>query len=203
MWSELLSLGELMKDEPLGERCRVCQRYFNEENPSDITPRRLWSWSILLRLRDTEERTVPCMCVAHLTEEAPMVCISKFVGVLSCSFLLCLGLSNAAQAEHTPAPSDVMKTDSVTDRQGFQSDDDKQKNVDNEKGSKSAKGAKTIKGELSRVEDGNYFVKVKDGKEVRLHTDKTTQMTGEIKKGDRIEAQVNKKNHALSIRSTQ
>jgi hypothetical protein len=96
-----------------------------------------------------------------------------------------------------------MKTDSVTDRQGFQSDDDKQKNVDNEKGSNSVKGAKTITGELSRVEDGNYFVKVKDGKEVRLHTDKTTEMMGEIKKGDRIEAKVNKKNHALSIRSPQ
>ena len=132
-----------------------------------------------------------------------MVSIQKVVSVLSCGFLLCLGLSNAAQAEHTPAASDVMKTDSVTDRQGFQSDDEKQKNVDNEKGSNSAKDAKTVKGELSRVEDGNYFVKVKDGKEVRLHTDKTTLMTGEIKKGDRIEAQVNKKNHALSIRLTQ
>jgi uncharacterized membrane protein YcgQ (UPF0703/DUF1980 family) len=130
-----------------------------------------------------------------------MVSIQKVVGVLSCGFLLCLGLSNAAQAEHAPAPSDVMKTDSVTDKQGFQSDDDKQKNVDDEKVSNRADGAKTIKGELSRVEDGNYFVKVKGGKEVRLHTDKTTQMIGEIKKGDRIEAQVNKKNHALSIRS--
>ena len=130
-----------------------------------------------------------------------MVTMPKVVGILSCGFLLCLGLSNAAQAEHPPAPSDVMKTDSVSDRQGFQSDDDKQKNVDDEKGSTSAKGAKTIKGELSRVEDGNYFVKAKDGKEVRLHTDKTTKMTGEIKKGDRIEAQVNTMNHALSIRS--
>jgi hypothetical protein len=92
-----------------------------------------------------------------------------------------------------------MKTDSVTDQQGFQSDDDKQKNVDNEKGSHQADGSKTIKGELSRVEDGNYFVKVKDGKEVRLHTDKTTQMMGKIKKGDRIEAKVNDQNHALSI----
>jgi hypothetical protein len=128
-----------------------------------------------------------------------MVSISKVVGILSCSFLLCLGLSNAAQAEHAPGPSDVMKTDSVTDQQGFQSDDDKQKNV--KKGSDSAKGAKTIKGELFRVEDGNYFVKVKDGKEVRLHTDKTTEMMGEIKKGDHIEAKVNDKNHALSIRS--
>ena len=127
-----------------------------------------------------------------------MISIPKIVGVLSCGVLLCLGQSNAALAEHSPAPSDVMKTDSVSDRQGFQSDDDKQKNVDNEKGSNS--GAKTIKGELSRVEDGNYFIKVKDGKEVRLHTDKTTQMKGEIKKGDRIEAKVNDQNHALSIR---
>ena len=130
-----------------------------------------------------------------------MVPIPKVVGLMSCGFLLCLGLSPAAQAEHAPSPSDVMKTDSQSDRQGFQSDDDKQKSVNDEKGSNRADGAKTIKGELSRVEDGNYFVKVKDGKEVRLHTDKTTQMTGEIKKGDRIEAKVNDQNHALSIRS--
>ena len=132
-----------------------------------------------------------------------MVSLPKTVGVLSCGFLLCLGLSNAAQAEHSPSPSDVMKTDSQSDRQGFQSDDDKQKNVNSEKGSIRADGAKTIKGEQSRVEDGNYFVKVKDGKEVRVHTDKTTQMMGEIKKGDRIEAKVNDQNHALSIRVAQ
>ena len=129
-----------------------------------------------------------------------MVSIPKIVGVLSCGLLLCLGLSNAAQAEHAPAPSDLMKTDSQSDRQGFQSDDDKQMNE--ELGSNRAKGTKTIKGELFRVEDGNYFIKVKDGKEVRLHTDKTTQMMGEIKKGDRIEAKVNDQNHALSINKT-
>ena len=131
-----------------------------------------------------------------------MVSIQKIVGALSCGLLLCLGVSNAAQAEHAPAPSDLMKTDSQTDRQGFQSDDDKQKNVNDELGSNSAKGTKTIKGELFRVEDGNYFIKVKDGKEVRLHADKTTQMMGEIKKGDRIEAKVNDQNHALSINKT-
>jgi uncharacterized membrane protein YcgQ (UPF0703/DUF1980 family) len=129
-----------------------------------------------------------------------MVSIPKLIGVMSCGFLLCLGLSNAVQAEHAPAPSDVMKTDAQSDRQGFQSDDDKQKNVDDEMGSTSAKGAKTIKGELFRVQDGNYFVKVKDGKEVRVHTDKTTELIGEIKKGDRVEAKVNNENHALSIR---
>jgi hypothetical protein len=111
-----------------------------------------------------------------------MVSIRKVVVVMSCGFLLCLGLSHAAQAEHAPAHSDLMKTDAQTDRQGFQSDDDKQKNVKDEKGSTRAEGAKTIMGELSRVEDGNYFVKVKDGKEVRLHTDKTTKMMGEIKR---------------------
>lgn len=129
-----------------------------------------------------------------------MVFIPKIVGVISCGFLLCMGLATAVQAEHAPAPSDLMKTDAQSDRQGFQSDDDKQKNVNDEMGSTRAKGAKTIKGELFRVEDGNYFVKVKDGKEVRVHTDKTTQMIGEIKKGERIEAKVNNENHALSIR---
>jgi hypothetical protein len=129
-----------------------------------------------------------------------MVSIPKVVGVLSCIFLLCLGLSTAAEAEHAPAPSDVMKTDAQSDRQGFQSDDDKQKNVNDGKGSNREKEATTIKGELFRVEDGNYFVKEKDGKEVRVHTDKTTRVMGEIKKGERIEAKVNSENHALSIR---
>jgi hypothetical protein len=132
-----------------------------------------------------------------------MVSIQKVVGVLSCSFLLCLGLSNAVRGEHAPGPSDLMKTDSVTDKQGFQSDDDKQKNVDNEMSGNRVEGAKTVQGELTRVEDANYFIKVKDGKEVRLHTDKTTKMMGEIKKGDRIEAKVNDQSHAISIHKTQ
>lgn len=129
-----------------------------------------------------------------------MVSIPKVAGILSCSFLLCLGLSNAAQAEHPPSPSDVMKTDKTSDRQGFQSDDDHQKNIKSERSN--AEGSKTVKGELIRIEDANYFVKGKDGKEVRLHTDNTTKMKGDIKKGDQIEANVNAKNHALSIRGT-
>jgi hyperosmotically inducible periplasmic protein len=59
-----------------------------------------------------------------------------------------------------------------------------------------------IQGEVLRVEGDNYFVKGQDGKEVRLHTDDTTQKTGDINQGDRIEAQMNDQNHALSIRST-
>ncbi|HEX6728031.1 MAG TPA: hypothetical protein VF078_11810 [Nitrospira sp.] len=130
-----------------------------------------------------------------------MISIRKVVGIVSCSFLLCLGLSNAALSEHAPSPSDVMKTDSVTDRQGFQSDDDKQKNITTRRSS--AGGERTIQGELFRIEKGHYYVKEKEGGEVRLHTDKTTKMKGTIKKGDQIEAKVNDKDHALSIRSTQ
>ncbi len=128
-----------------------------------------------------------------------MISIPK-VGILTCSFLLCLGLSNAARSEHAPSPSDVMKTDSVSDRKGFQSDDDKQKNVDNKKDSPRET---MLKGELMRVENANYFVKMAGGKEVRIHTDKTTEIMGTVKKGDQIEAKVNDKHHALSIRSAQ
>jgi len=73
----------------------------------------------------------------------------------------------------------------------------------NEEGARRLEQAKVITGELLRVEYGDYFVKGQDGKEVRLTTDKTTQMMGQLKKGDRIEAKVNEQNHALSIRQTE
>src|SRR5512141_1364570 len=126
------------------------------------------------------------MRVSHLTEEAPMVSIPKFIGLMSCGFLLCLGLSNVASA------ADDMKA-GQPDRQGGQAglkgEDDK------------LKGGHMITGEVLRVEGGNYFIKGQDGKEVRLHTDDTTQKVGNIRQGDRIEADVNDQNHALSIRS--
>jgi hypothetical protein len=103
-----------------------------------------------------------------------MVSISKVVGALSCGFVLCLGLSDAAHAGQADEP-----------------------------GASRLEQAKVIKGDLLRVEYGEYFVKGQDGKEVRLTIDKTTQMMGQIKKGDRIEAKVNDQNHALSIRETQ
>jgi ribosomal protein S1 len=63
------------------------------------------------------------------------------------------------------------------------------------------KAGHMIEGQVLRVEGDNYFVKGQDGKEVRLHTDQTTQKTGNIRQGDLIEAEVNDQNHALSIRS--
>ena len=62
---------------------------------------------------------------------------------------------------------------------------------------------KTIEGNLVQIGYEFYVVKDKEGKEVRLRTDKTTQVGGQIRKGDRVEAKVterNRENHALSIR---
>jgi hypothetical protein len=121
-----------------------------------------------------------------------MVSIPKVVGVLSCSFLLCLGLSQAAQAENVASAADDMKA-GQPGRQGGQAglkgEQDK------------LKAGHMIEGQVLRVEGDNYFVKGQDGKEVRLHTDQTTQKTGNIRQGDLIEAEVNDQNHALSIRS--
>ena len=133
-----------------------------------------------------------------------MVAIPKVIGVLSCGFLMCLSLSPAAQAQNAASAADEMKAEgSVFDtsdrRQGGQEAGEKPLS-DEMKGDQS-KGGKTIKGEVLRVEGEQYFVKGQDGKEIRLRTDNTTQMVGEIKPGDRIEAKVNEQNHALSIRS--
>lgn len=126
-----------------------------------------------------------------------MVTILKFAGMLSCGFLLCVGLSNTAQADHVPSASDVMKTDSATDRQGFQDDADKQMHD----GMGGIRGSKRIKGELFRIEGDSYYIILRDVTELRIRTDKTTMMSGAIKKGDLIEAKINDQNHALSIRS--
>ena len=65
-----------------------------------------------------------------------------------------------------------------------------------------SQSVEAIKGEVLRIEGDNYFVKGEDGKEVSLHTDSTTQKTGDVKQGDRIEAQINDEHHVLSMRST-
>jgi hypothetical protein len=134
-----------------------------------------------------------------------MVSIPKVVGVLSCGFLLCLGLSHAAQADNAASAADEkkadqseMKADQTDRRQGGQEAGEKQMN-DMEGGQPN--GGKMITGEVLRVEGTNCFVKGQDGKEVRLHIDVTTLKAKNIEPGDRIEAKVNEQNHALSIRS--
>jgi|SRR5262245_15700413 len=113
--------------------------------------------------------------------------------------LLSLSLYAAAQAEHSPSPSDNMKSDAISERKDFQSDDDIQRNLKSERSN--AEGERMISGEVFRIERGYYFVKEKDGNEIRLHTDKTTQMMGNVKKNEYVEAKINNEDHALSIRS--
>jgi hypothetical protein len=52
-----------------------------------------------------------------------------------------------------------------------------------------------------RIQGENLFVKRKDGNEVRVHVDKTTQMGKNIEPGEPVEVKVNDQNHALSILS--
>jgi len=136
-----------------------------------------------------------------LTKEALMEPIPKVIGVLSCGFLLCLGLSHAAQAENAAPTTEEMKVDQSDRRQGGEKAGEQQTS-DELKGGQSKDG-QMIKGDLLRVEGDNYVVRGQDGKEVRMDIDKTTEKIGSFKQGDRIEAEVNGENHALSIRSAQ
>jgi hypothetical protein len=61
--------------------------------------------------------------------------------------------------------------------------------------------AKVIKGDLVNIDYGDYIVKDKDGQEFHVHLTKKTQVMGQIKKGDRVEAKVDDQNNVLLIRS--
>lgn len=131
-----------------------------------------------------------------------MVSIPKAVGILSCGFLLCLGLSNAVQADNAASFADKLKADQSDRRQGGQEAGEKQMN---DMEGAQLNGGKTIKGEVMRVEGDDYFVNGQDGKEVRLHIDETTNKGRNIniEPGDQIEAKVTNQNHALSVLSDQ
>ena len=64
---------------------------------------------------------------------------------------------------------------------------------------KTGKEGKLVLGELSRIEGEFYIVKQSDGKEVKLHVAQSSQKSGDLKQGDQVEAQVDDKNHVLSI----
>jgi hypothetical protein len=125
----------------------------------------------------------------YQAEEVAMASIPLVVAVMSCGLLLCNG--------YTASAADEMKAgQSVSSIAGLPAhlvkrEEGKQKDV------------QTIRGEVLRIEHENYFVKQYDGKEVRLHIDEMTQMTGNIGQGERVEAKVNAERHALSIRQAQ
>jgi hypothetical protein len=118
-----------------------------------------------------------------------MCSLPKIISISSCSIVLCLSLANSAQAER-------MKADPCADRktglhETFNCDKDARQGID------------TIKGEVLIVEGSNYLIERSDGKEVRLYTDDTTQVTPRIGRGDWIEAktqEVDDQKRVMSIR---
>ncbi len=66
-----------------------------------------------------------------------------------------------------------------------------------------APGTQTVKGDLLKIDGEFYVVKDRSGKEIRLHVDKTSQLEGAFKAGDKIEAQATDKGHASSIKLVQ
>ena len=63
-------------------------------------------------------------------------------------------------------------------------------------------GARTIKGELLKIDGENYLVKDATGKEVKLHVSPETKKDGDVKVGDKIEAQADASGHATSIKAS-
>ena len=66
---------------------------------------------------------------------------------------------------------------------------------------KDASSAQTVNGEVLKIEGENYVVKDAMGKEVKLHVSPETKKDGDIKVGDKIEAQADATGHAISIKA--
>ena len=99
-----------------------------------------------------------------------MLSFRPVIGALSCSLLLCAGVGLA----DVESSSDKMRE---------------------------KESGKTIKGTVLRIEGPNYFIKnAKDGKEVRLHVDKTTKMNL-VATGDNVMAKIDDQDHVESIQN--
>ncbi len=98
-----------------------------------------------------------------------MVSIPKIVGVLSCGFLLCLGLSTATQADEMKGGQDSRKDEQA----GRKGDQDKLKKDDMKAGPSARKGGQAgVKGEEDK------------SKEVDMNAGESTEKRNE--KGDEV-----------------
>jgi len=118
-----------------------------------------------------------------------MIDIPKMVRVLSCGFLLWVGvLCNVAQADTIVPRADAEKDSQRTGGQG----DPKELSIRQQ-------GVHIIQGDVLRVEGDTYVIKELGGKELSLRTDATTMKAEKIQVGDRIEAKVDENKRALSL----
>ena len=63
--------------------------------------------------------------------------------------------------------------------------------------------SKIIRGELVKIEGPYYVIRDGEGREVRLHVSKDTELSGSFKPGDQIEAHASPMEHAMSIKAAQ
>jgi hypothetical protein len=127
----------------------------------------------------------------YQAEEAAMVSILKTVGVMSCGFLLWVGLlCNVAQADSMAPGADAGKASQSqrTDGQGGPKELSIRQQV-----------VHIIQGDVLRVEGDTYFIRELGGEELSLRADATTTKAEKIQVGDRIEAKFDENNRALSL----
>lgn len=62
-----------------------------------------------------------------------------------------------------------------------------------------ASGEHKMMGEVTKVEGDMVTVKDDKGKEHKIHTDKTTKMSGDVKQGAKVEVEMTDKGHATAI----
>lgn len=113
-----------------------------------------------------------------------MESIPKVIGVLSYSFLLCLGLSTVASS------ADQFNT-GYSGGTVWMVDDDKDRFV----------AGKEVKGEIVKIDGEHYVVREASGAEVRMHVDANTQKRSTMtpKVGEHVLANVDGKGHAVSF----
>lgn len=124
--------------------------------------------------------------------------LQKVVSVISCGFLLWLGLSQPAQEGIAASAADKLKAEQSDRRLGGQAAGETQMR---EMGAGQSAPDRIIQGEVLRVDGNDCVVRSQSGKEVQLHIDATTLNAGNVEPGQHIEAKVDKQNHALSILS--
>ena len=119
-----------------------------------------------------------------------MVEIPKVVCMLSCGFLLWIGLHTMGQAD-TMAPLVDAGKASQSQRTSEQGDP-KELSIRQQ-------GVHIIQGDVLRVEGDTYLIRELGGKELSLRADTTTVKAEKIQVGDRIEAKIDENNRALSL----
>ncbi len=62
-----------------------------------------------------------------------------------------------------------------------------------------AAGEHKMSGEVTKVEGDMVTIKDDKGKEHKVHTDKSTKMSGDVKQGAKVDVQMTDKGHATEI----